>query len=247
MHARLLSLAALLALGCSSSSLPPGGTGGSPPGTGGSASGGAAGGNGGGPPATGGVASGGSVGASGGRGGAAAGGASGSGTECTQDSDCVLQDDCCGCQAIPKTAVTATCNIECFASECAAHRITAPTVACVAGRCVMALSCNSANVACTIVQPSCATGSLPVIANNCYTGACLPAQECSDVASCEVCTAAGLACVTDEVLGGPTHHCVTIPAACPATPTCGCLGACTGAFQCADPTSTTPVCQCPTC
>jgi hypothetical protein len=53
--------------------------------------------------------------------------------------------------------------------------------------------------------------------------------------------------VTDQVLGGPTHRCVTVPAACSGNPTCECIGACTGYLFCADPASTTPVCECPTC
>jgi hypothetical protein len=102
-------------------------------------------------------------------------------------------------------------------------------------------------VTCTTAPPPCAVGSLPLISGNCYAGGCLPASQCSDVGSCDSCASAGLVCVTDEVLGGPSHHCVTVPAACSADPTCACLGVCSGAFQCADPQSTSPLCQCPTC
>lgn len=243
-----------LTAGCGSSALPPGGTGGAP-GTGGS-SGGTAGstpGSGGASGGTGGTARGGSGGALGGHGGSAgagggaSGGAAGSHAECAQASDCVLHNDCCACEAVPKTASIASCNIECLVSDCEAHRITNPDVACVAGRCVLALSCDATHIACTVAQPSCPAGSLPAVSGSCYTGACLPVAQCSEVASCDACTAAGLACVTDQALGGSPHHCVTIPAACSAAPTCGCLGVCTGGFQCADPASTTLVCQCPAC
>jgi len=185
----------------------------------------------------------------GGVGGSGSGGAAGSAShgECTQASDCVLHDDCCTCASVPKSDVGATCNIACVADLCASRGITPADVTCVAGRCVLARSCNSTNVLCKVATPACAAGSLPIVSGSCYTGTCLPAEECSDVASCDVCTSAGFACVTDQVLGGPSYHCVTVPPACASAPTCQCLGVCSGAFQCSDPASTKPVCACPTC
>ena len=182
-------------------------------------------------------------------GGKAGGGGAGSTShgECTQASDCALHDDCCTCASVPKDDLGATCNIACVADLCASRGITSADVTCVAGRCVLARSCNPSTVTCKVATPSCAAGSLPIVSGLCYTGGCLPAAQCSDVASCEVCTSAGLACVTDQVLGGPSYHCVTVPSACSGGPTCQCLGVCTGAFQCSDPSSTTPVCDCPTC
>jgi hypothetical protein len=184
-----------------------------------------------------------------GAGGSAAGGGAGSTShgECTQDSDCVLHDDCCTCASVPKTDPGATCNIACLVSPCSTRGITSADVACVAGRCALSLSCNPKNIACTIPTPACGAGTLAGVRGNCYAGGCLPVAQCADVASCDTCTSAGLACVTDQTLGGPILHCVTVPSNCSSAPTCQCLGACTGGFQCADPSSTTPLCDCPTC
>ena len=205
---------------------------------------GSAGGGAGGKGGTGGQAGGGA-----GAGGSAAGGGAGSAShgECTQASDCVLHDDCCTCASVPKDDLGATCNIACVADLCASRGITSVDVTCVAGRCVLARSCNPTSVTCKIATPACSTGSLPIVSGLCYAGGCLPVAQCSDVASCDVCTSAGLVCVTDQVLGGPSYHCVTVPSACSSTPTCQCLGTCSGAFQCSDPASTQPVCDCPTC
>jgi hypothetical protein len=184
-----------------------------------------------------------------GAGGSSAGGAGGAASqaECTQASDCVLDDGCCSCASVPKGTSVDTCNIACTVSLCASRGITSADVTCVSGRCVLARSCNPNNVTCALAPPSCATGTLPAVMGNCYAGACLPASQCSDVRSCGVCTAAGLVCVTDQVAGGPTYHCVSVPSACSGAPTCGCLGVCTGSYECTAPASTTPVCQCPTC
>jgi hypothetical protein len=148
---------------------------------------------------------------------------------------------------VPKNDVGATCNIACLADLCASRGIAAADVTCVAGRCVLARSCDPATVTCKVVAPTCAAGSLPIVSGGCYAGGCLPAAQCADVASCDVCTSAGLTCVTDQVLGGPDHHCVTVPSACSSAPTCQCLGVCSGGFECSNPASTQPVCDCPAC
>jgi hypothetical protein len=153
------------------------------------------------------------------------------------------------CASVPKDNAGAVCNIACVADLCATRGITSADVTCVAGRCVLARSCNDKTVTCKIAVPSCSAGSLPIVSGACYAGGCLPAEECSDVASCSVCTSAGLACVTVQALGigGDSYHCVTVPSACSSAPTCQCLGVCTGGFQCSDPASTNPLCDCPTC
>jgi hypothetical protein len=250
MHLRFVSVVAVVALGlgvgCGSmaSNSDGGGTGGSTAGQGGSSgtvgSGGAAGSSRGGAGGAAGMA---------GAGGTASGGSAGSTShgECTQASDCVLHDDCCTCASVPKTDQGATCNIACLADLCSTRGVTSADVTCVAGRCALALSCNPKNIACTIATPACAAGSLPGVRGSCYAGGCLPVAQCADVASCDTCSSAGLACVTDQALGGPTLHCVTVPSSCSSAPTCQCLGVCTGGFQCADPSSTTALCDCPTC
>jgi len=233
----VLCVAVLSLVGACGSVETLGGTGGSP-GRGGS-------------PGTGGQTGGGPGGAGGGTGGIAgsAGGSAGTSSqaECVRASDCMLQDDCCTCAPVPKSQPGAVCNIACLADECSTRGITAADVTCLAGRCVFDKSCNPTGITCTVATPGCSAGTLPIVTNNCYTSACLPIAQCSDVASCDACTSAGLSCVTYEALGGPSHHCVSVPAACSATPTCDCLGSCSGALVCSDPASTSPLCLCPGC
>jgi hypothetical protein len=189
-------------------------------------------------------------GGSAGGGGSAAGGSGGSTShgECTRASDCVLQDDCCSCAAGPKANPGATCTLACLVSQCGSRGISAADVACAAGRCVLARSCDPKRVTCAVASPACPVGSLAAVAGNCYTGSCLPVAQCSDVGTCVPCTAAGLGCVREDVmLNGPTFHCVTVPPACSGAPTCQCLGVCVGGLQCLDPASTTPTCVCPGC
>jgi hypothetical protein len=185
-----------------------------------------------------------------GGGGSAAGGSAGSTShgECTRASDCVLQDDCCSCAAVPKSNLGATCNLACLVSQCGSRGISAADVSCAAGRCVLSRSCDPKRVTCAVASPACPAGSLAAVAGNCYTGSCLSVAQCSDVGTCAPCTAAGLGCVrVDAMLNGPIFHCVTVPAACAGAPTCQCLGVCSGGLLCLDPASTMPTCYCPGC
>ena len=209
-----------------------GGAGGT--GAGGSATGGR--------PATGGTTAGGTGGTSTG----GAGGSTGGHPECTTSKDCQLFSDCCNCAPIPVGTSMVSCALACLQSSCAARGIQASDVACTAGRCTFSRTCNPAQLSCNMIAPTCGAGQAPLIAGGCYSGGCAPVEDCSDVASCDVCKAAGLSCATFQTLPA-SHHCVSTPPLCVANPTCACMGICSGALSCVAPDSATLTCQCPEC
>jgi hypothetical protein len=164
---------------------------------------------------------------------------------CTSASDCALSQGCCGCTAYAIREGIADCAMACTQTVCELLGISADEVNCVAGRCVIARSC-AGMVTCQSPPPPCGPIGQPSVDGSCY-GPCLPVDQCSAVDSCSICTMYGLACVTEESLGGPAYHCVSTPPACAQNPTCQCMGVCSGAFQCSQPNSTNLYCICPTC
>jgi hypothetical protein len=106
--------------------------------------------------------------------------------------DCKLVSDCCSCEAIPIGATGRPCSLVCIQSRCAALQLPQGAVDCVAGRCVAGFACDPSQVTCRVAPPSCAAGEIPSInaSGNCYTGACVPASECTGVAGCGACTGA---------------------------------------------------------
>lgn len=230
-----LLLAAVCIFGCGGTTVaPPDGTGA----TGGTAGSGASAGSGG---------SGAGAGSStGGSAGTPDGGSPGGHVECQTIDDCTIFTDCCSCAAVPKTEVVPSCLMECLVTECGARGIGPSDATCIAGRCVIARSCNETAALCRVAPPACSQGQAPVVVNACYEGSCLPVGECSDVASCSVCEQANMACVT--LVAEPTSfHCVTIPDACAQGPTCACMGVCVGPFECTAPESASLRCDCATC
>ncbi|MDX2053648.1 MAG: hypothetical protein SFV15_14705 [Polyangiaceae bacterium] len=220
-------------------------SGGSAPAAGGSSntSGGRA--NSGGSSNSGGAASGG--GSSAGVGGSGSGGQNSSHGECATVQDCTLFSDCCSCAAVPSGELTPSCLLACIVSACTSQQVTEGDIACVAGRCVLNRSCDDRAVTCDAPTPQCDGGRVPEVANNCYTGRCLPPSECSSVSSCAVCTQANLRCAIQEGRPGNTFHCVETPPACQGNVSCGCMGVCQGLFQCPDPSAKALMCVCPAC
>jgi hypothetical protein len=181
------------------------------------------------------------------------GGASGGHPECVTADDCQLISDCCSCLPVSKGTPTPFCMIAgCLQSACAARGLTASDVACIAGRCTWSRTCNPAGVTCLMASPMCPVGQAPLVVGNCYSGGCVKVEDCSEVASCDMCksgtTAAptGLLCATFQTLP-PSYHCVSTPQACVGNPTCSCMGICSGGLSCVVPDSTTLTCQCPEC
>jgi hypothetical protein len=267
-----LILGSTLLLGCGSSEDDNGGktgTGGTDAGTGGATggSGGSTGGSGGSGGSTGGSggstggaagSTGGSAGSTGGTAGSGSGGTAGSGgsagssaaaPECTTDTDCKLVDDCCTCESMPNAQNPPTCSQTCLISTCTSLGVPNKDVSCVAGRCVAGFTCEG-NVLCPTTPPTCAPGTVPLIAAGCWQGSCVPADECLSVASCAACTG-DLACAIWQAQLGPQEHCVTVPASCNGDFSCACMGpsVCTPPFDsCNDLSGQKGVtCGCPVC
>jgi hypothetical protein len=181
-----------------------------------------------------------------GTGGAGGTGGTPYGAGCGSALDCTLFSDCCTCTVIQVGALMPSCGTTCDQSTCAARGIGDNEVACVSGRCVISRSCNVNTVSCNIAPPSCPAGQAPLVKGACFSGGCVPVAQCSEVASCSVCVAAGLACVTHQTL--PTsYHCVSTPTGCSDYPSCGCMSVCLGALSCLDQYSTNLTCMCPEC
>jgi hypothetical protein len=169
------------------------------------------------------------------------------GAACQTASDCRVHDDCCSCDVYLAAATPIHCDLGCTTNKCASLGIGTDEVACVAGRCVFARSCDLSQVACEVVTPTCPAGQVPSVKGSCY-GPCLPVGRCSEVSSCDVCKSVGLACVTIEYEINPVYHCVSTPAACANNPTCGCMNVCGGGAEtCYDPSSTDLMCVCNEC
>jgi hypothetical protein len=162
----------------------------------------------------------------GGEGGSTAGGA-----ECETPDDCLVFNDCCSCEAIPKSEQRGECEKLCVQSACSAQGLNGVTATCRGKRCVFDLSCDTSLVTCKIAPPTCEAGKVPSVEGVCY-GPCISPEECSAVTDCKDC-AAGQVCVSDSTFQvGNFSQCVEVNSACAASPTCECTDAC--AFQCSD-------------
>jgi hypothetical protein len=157
------------------------------------------------------------------------------GTCFTEDAlTCSLRDDCASvmsstggiqfasCAPVP-TAVNACatklcnkgseCNVSCDATGSCVPTCVAKT---------NALTCDQSQVTCAALPPSCPVDTNPGVSNSCWTGNCVPANEC--LASCPTFTTQS-ECASHQcssVLKQTVGDCV-----CPATGACNC----TGTFQ----------------
>lgn len=218
-----------------------GGSGGAQGGGGAGGTGGAQGGGGSGGMGTGGT----------GAGGVGAGGTGGSGgaspaAECTQDSDCYTNSDCCECAAHPVGELPQACAIDCLIDTCASKGVDATSAVCAAGQCVTVANCDESTVKCDVPTPQCPLGEVPIVKGTCYPGGCMPATQCAEVTSCDSCDQAGVACV-HNVSQLPQTHCVDAQGCDPAD--CDCLGnaACVGSFSICNDAAVGIECVCPVC
>jgi len=189
-------------------------------------------------------------GATGGSAGSAGAGGSGASPECTKDADCTLWSDCCSCIGLsPGEKHPTPCPNTCIQGACMAMGV--KNASCVAGRCVAGYDCDSAKVTCKVAVPVCPTGQVPRVKGSCYTGECVPADECSIVTGCGACNANGLSCALYVTQVGKQAHCVTVPKQCGGNSTCSCLGpsVCVSPYNnCNDFSGVKGVsCDCPAC
>jgi hypothetical protein len=180
-------------------------------------------------------------------GGAGASGSGGTGVGiCILSEQCRVIDDCCTCAAIGPDESAPLCPIDCAFGTCPRNGAgEPPSASCVAGRCVLDLSCNTRYVSCDAAPPRCPAGSVPSVAGSCWTGGCLPVTECSSVASCEVCEASGTTCINTTIGLGDSFHCVLPPPGCDGT--CSCMQTCRPNEQCIEGEPLTCYYDCITC
>lgn len=170
--------------------------------------------------------------------------AGGAGVECKGADDCYVINDCCTCDAAPKSA-TAGCAEACEQSACAARGYgTPPPPACIAGRCVLGFECDQSKATCKSLPPTCPEGSVPSVLEQCW-GPCVPATECRRVTACDQCGTA--TCVEHPSNGGVLRQCVPQDV-CEGAPDCSCLGplACEEHDSCSVEGGTL-ICGCPDC
>jgi len=172
--------------------------------------------------------------------------------ECVDGGDCTLYTDCCYCLALaPGESPPTDCPIsECFVDTCTSLGIEAPE--CHGGTCVLPenYNCDDSNVQCLQPTPNCGAGLVPSLDEDgiCWTGQCVPVEECYALPDCTQCPADST-CVVMETQLGPEVTCDPTPPSC-GEDTC----ACAGSYYCVDPFDTCSEsgsgdinCQCITC
>lgn len=145
--------------------------------------------------------------------------------QCLKDTDCVLANDCCNCQALPKDEKPQFCDpkIACVQTRCMEYG-GIERARCIVGRCVLALDCDTSTVTCKRAAPTCAAGQVPRVIGvpsvRCY-GECTDARQCAGVPGCAACGKDDVCVKAPE----PNRwHCVPPVAACGANQTCACAG-----------------------
>ncbi len=145
--------------------------------------------------------------------------------ECETHEECQIVNDCCNCLAIPADEAPPECTLpECFAPSCTAHGVDSLEAVCMTGRCTLLLSCDAGEVTCNMAPPECPDGTVPAVADACWTGSCIKPERCSKVTDCDACLT-GQACVETMGFSNAGAHCTTIPDSCQGKPTCDCMAA----------------------
>jgi hypothetical protein len=205
-------------------------------GSGGMGGAGASGGSGGAAGASGQGASSGRGGDGGGSGGGV-GGAGGSGgisglppaNQCAEDTDCVLDDDCCHCRVYSgQLPAGHGCSVDsCAQTNCEEAGVA--RVFCASGNCLIEKTdCDPSHVTCGEPPPQCDGLNRPRVVDGCW-GACVSVGFCTGFVyrRCEEC-AAGDACVSWSSCVGDAcqtaRSCEPMPSGCGAELTCACGG-----------------------
>lgn len=153
------------------------------------------------------------------------------GMGCVSDDDCTIVDDCCNCAGILVGEEPPACAIDCKATQCMSAGL-GQNVHCELGTCQLEeVDCNQIGVLCNSLPPSCEPGFLPGVANNCWSGNCVPVEACNVVPSCDECPEAQT-CIELIAKGPGGFKCSPIAPDCAGTPTCDCMpGVCPPPFE----------------
>ena len=151
-------------------------------------------------------------------------------TPCVDDKDCVINNDCCECDAQHVDEPVANCPMECLISSCESQGLPAAQAVCRWGVCTFAkVPCNPLGVTCKALPPECGPGSAPGVQEDgdgkCWTGWCVPLEACDWAPECAACDAVpGLTCVA-KLQKGAYVLCEPTPPGCGEGPVeCGCAG-----------------------
>jgi hypothetical protein len=141
--------------------------------------------------------------------------------ECEQDSDCVLINNCCECNARPASEPVPPCEGNCFQPTCDALSLGGITVACRSGVCEFAnVQCSEGPPACDSPMPGCPEGTRISIVGDCW-GPCVPPRLCEGEPCTEGSCGDGWMCVEHQATAS---ICAPIPNECGGTPSCACAG-----------------------
>jgi hypothetical protein len=164
------------------------------------------------------------------------------GTDCESVADCVLDDDCCHCDAMPELPPGHGCaEPTCDQTVCEEYGIAQPE--CVAGHCVLPkVDCDASTVDCAAAPPECLGLQVPAVAMGCWTGECVPVSLCNGAVyfNCDECgpdescvnwaECAGDSCTLASTCQPPPEGCANAPAcACGGDAVCAAWG-----FDCYD-------------
>ena len=180
----------------------------------------------------------------------------GEGIPCDDDKDCVVNNDCCECDAQHVDEPIEACPMECLISSCESQGLPAAQAVCRWGVCTFAkVSCNPLGVVCKALPPECGPGFAPGVQEDgdgkCWTGWCVPLEACDWAPECAACDAVpGLTCVA-KLQKGAYVLCEPTPPGCGEGPVeCGCAGVICEASPphtvCHD-TAEGIACECPFC
>lgn len=96
---------------------------------------------------------------------------------CEERSDCMLQDDCCTCEALHVDAEVPECNADCERTKCEDWGIT--EILCSHTCLIRLVECDATLVECADAPPECDDGFVPSIEARCWTRHCVPIDLCT--------------------------------------------------------------------
>lgn len=139
--------------------------------------------------------------------------------ECQQDSDCMIVDNCCECQARPVGAEVPPCRGNCLQSTCDALMLGGVVAACRSGVCEFAnVPCSAGPPSCGAPAPACPPDTQTSIVGDCW-GPCVPARYCEGGTCSGGSCGDGWMCVEHQATSA---QCAPIPRECDGAPTCAC-------------------------
>lgn len=102
---------------------------------------------------------------------------------CEEAGFCTTNDHCgpgfrCNTERSSCEPIPPGCKLDTECNQAAGEVCDVANAKCTTGSCAGAITCNT-------VAPTCASGSVPLIFNGCYTGYCLAANQCSESPVCE--------------------------------------------------------------